>query len=218
MARLALRLLLLAASVTRASAGFYVFIIFNDNGTINPLTYAVDGALAIAFGLLVFFRIGRRAEQAERRARDPIYTGNVIIRNIAATSSLVENDGAELTSYAAMTMDTYATKIPDGVLPGQTFAKMTESGKAIIKVPAGAQPGQTLQVTVPKPRVDTYTATVPEGKKPGQGFYLGTDLGRVWIKIPAGTKAGDTIEAKIPIEVNASTIAEVVEVKLVAGR
>ena len=101
MARLALRLLLLAASVTRASAGFYVFIIFNDNGTINPLTYAVDGALAIAFGLLVFFRIGRRAEQAERRARDPIYTGTVIIRNIAATSSLVENDGAELTSYRA---------------------------------------------------------------------------------------------------------------------
>ena len=48
--------------------------------------------------------------------------------------------------------------------------------------------------------------------------YLGTDLGRVWIKIPAGTKAGDTVEAKIPIEVNASTIAEVVEVKLVAGR
>ena len=43
-------------------------------------------------------------------------------------------------------------------------------------------------------------------------------LGKVWIKIPAGTKAGDTVEAKIPIEVNASTIAEVVEVKLVAGR
>ena len=219
MARLALRLLLLAASFTHVTAQFYGVVLFNEDG--NWLTTGVvDSILAFACALIFFWRMGRRAEQAERLARDPIYTGNVIIRNAtsAATSSLVENDGAELTSYAAMTMDTYATKIPDGVLPGQTFAKMTESGKAIIKVPAGAQPGQTLQVTVPKPRVDTYTATVPEGKKPGQGFYLGTELGRVWIKIPAGSKAGDTIEAKIPIEVNASTIAEVVEVKLVAGR
>lgn len=219
MARLALRLLLLAASVTRVTAQFYGVVFYYPDGNVNWLTTGVvDSILAFACALIFFWRMGRRAEQAERLARDPIYTGNVIIRNVAATSTLVNNDGAELTSYAAMTMDTYATKIPDGVLPGQTFAKMTESGKAIIKVPAGAQPGQTLQVTVPKPRVDTYTATVPEGKKPGQGFYLGTELGRVWIKIPAGTKAGDTVEVKIPIEVNASTIAEVVEVKLVAGR
>ena len=221
MARLALRLLLLAASVTRVTAQFYGVVFYYPDGNVNWLTTGVvDSILAFACALIFFWRMGRRAERAERLTRDPIYMGNVSIRNVsAATSSLVENDGAELTSYAAMTMDTYATKIPDGMLPGQTFAKMTESGKAIIKVPAGAQPGQTLQVTVPKPRVDTYTATVPEGKKPGQGFYLGTELGRVWIKIPpAGTKAGDTIEAKIPLEVDASTIAEVVEVKLVAGR
>ena len=220
MALQALRLLLLAASFTHVTAQFYGVVFFNEDGNVNWLTTGVVDSILIFAGALIFFwRMGRRAERAERLTRDPIYMGNVSIRNVsAATSSLVNNDGAELTSYAAMTMDTYATKIPDGVLPGQTFAKMTESGKAIIKVPTGAQPGQTLQVTVPKPRVDTYTATVPEGKKPGQGFYLGTDLGRVWIKIPAGTKAGDTVEAKIPIEVNASTIAEVVEVKLVAGR
>ena len=82
---------------------------------------------------------------------------------------------------------------------------MTEA-KAIIKVPAG----WPAQLHCPKASAHVHL--------PGQGFYLGTELGRVWIKIPAGTKAGDTVEAKIPIEVNASTIAEVVEVKLVAGR
>ena len=161
--------------------------------------------------------MGRRAEQANAVTRDPIYTGNVIIRNVAATSSLVENDGAELTSYAAMTMDTYATKIPDGVLPGQTFAKMTESGKAIIKVPAGAQPGQTLQVTVPKPRV-ARRRQCPKARSRDRASISAPNWARSGSRYLRGTKAGDTVEAKIPIEVNASTIAEVVEVKLVAGR
>ena len=40
-----LQLLLLAASVTRASAGFYFLIIFNENGSVNPLTFLIDGIL-----------------------------------------------------------------------------------------------------------------------------------------------------------------------------
>ena len=120
MALQALRLLLLAASFTHVTALFYGVVFFNPNGNVNWLTTGVvDSILAFAGALIFFWRMGRRAEQRERLARDPIYMGNVIIRKVgAATSSLVENDGAELTSYAAMTMDTYATKIPDGVLPG----------------------------------------------------------------------------------------------------
>ena len=110
MARLALRLLLLAASFTRVSAGFYFFIIFNDDGSVNPLTYAVDGVLVIVFGLVFFFKMGRRHERAERQLRllfraqpDQAYTG-------AATSRLVENDGAELSSYAV-------TVVPGATMP-----------------------------------------------------------------------------------------------------
>ena len=97
--------------------------------------------------------------------RNLIYTGT----SSFATSRpcpASNNDGAELTSYADD--DDTPTKIPDGVLPGQTFAK-TESGRPPSRCPR-APTGQTLQVTVPKPRVDTYTATVPK-VKPGQGFY-----------------------------------------------
>ena len=44
-----LQLLLLAASVTRASAGFYFLIIFNENGSVNPLTFLIDGILLLVW-------------------------------------------------------------------------------------------------------------------------------------------------------------------------